>query len=128
MTSHYLYLIHTREFINTNSPVYKLGKTTQERTARFREYTKGSRLLLHIRCTNCHREERELIQLFTKKYKRRKDYGAEYFEGDCDSMVNDIVNHVMNRSDGETDINPGWKTYVTNMIFIGIVYMFIRMV
>lgn len=121
--SHYLYLIHEREFIKTGESIYKLGKTTQERTSRFREYTKGSQLLLHIRCTDCHREEKELIELFTKKYKLRKDIGAEYFEGDCKSMINTVVEHVMKNSENQVS----WRTYVNNIVFIGVVYMFISL-
>lgn len=89
----YVYMIHLREHINKNEPVYKIGKTKQENTTRFSNYPKGSRLLLQIICSNCHNIEKEIIKLFKEKYIHRKeDYGNEYFEGNYKFMIKDIFN------------------------------------
>ena len=40
----YLYLLQTREFINSGKPIYKVGRTTQENLKRLNQYPKDSRL------------------------------------------------------------------------------------
>ena len=95
--SEYIYLLHEREFIKSSEPIYKIGKTTQENTTRFKNYPKGSRLLFQIICNNCHDIEKELIKIFIVKYKQRKDIGLEYFEGDYKAMIKDIFDITFNK-------------------------------
>jgi hypothetical protein len=47
--NHYVYLLQTREFINSNQSIYKVGRTKKEHLKRFEQYPKGSLLLLQIR-------------------------------------------------------------------------------
>jgi phage/plasmid-associated DNA primase len=105
----YIYLLQEREFIKTNEPVYKIGKTTQENTARFNNYPKGSKLLFQIICNNCHNNEKEIKKSFIDKYKQRKDIGLEYFEGDYKAMIKDIFDIIFNKEyikqDGIPDAN-----------------------
>lgn len=89
--NHYIYLIKEREFIKTCENVYKIGKTTQETLGRYKQYPKGSELLIHIKCHDCHLIEKQLISLFKTKYKQRKDVGREYFEGDHINMIKCII-------------------------------------
>jgi hypothetical protein len=84
--THYVYLIQEREFIKTGENIYKIGKTTQTRSDRFRQYPKGSNLILHIKCENCHDLERILLNEFSEKFILREDIGKEYFEGDLNEM------------------------------------------
>ena len=81
----YIYMIQLREFIN--QPVYKVGKTTQSHLAR---YPKGSELLLHVPSSDCDTDERTILQLFRSKYISKMDIGNEYFEGDRESMFDEI--------------------------------------
>ena len=90
MENHYIYLIHTREFINSIKKIYKVGKTTQEPTKRIKQYPKGSKILLITNCIDCHKDEKEILKLFKRKYIQRKDIGNEYFEGDYNEMITDI--------------------------------------
>jgi len=93
-TPHYIYLLHTREFINCKMPVYKIGRTKQANLERFLTYPKGSVILLHTICNNCCSCEKKIISLFDKKYKKRTDFGNEYYEGNYKDMkkdINDIV-------------------------------------
>ncbi len=83
----YVYLLQEREFIKTGEPIYKVGMTKQEGLMRFKSYPKGSRLLIHICCTDSRTVEREIIKLFCEKFKQRLDIGFEYFEGDYKSMI-----------------------------------------
>jgi hypothetical protein len=93
--NNYIYLLREREFIKTGEEVYKIGKTEQEGLKRFKNYPNGSELLLHIKCENCSKSERILIDMFKIKYEQRKDIGAEYFEGNCDKMMKDIIDNVL---------------------------------
>ena len=90
MENHYIYLIHTREFINSIKKIYKVGKTTQEPTKRIKQYPKESKILLITNCIDCHKDEKEILKLFKRKYIQRKDIGNEYFEGDYNEMITDI--------------------------------------
>lgn len=88
--SNYIYLLQEREFINTKKNIYKLGKTKQENLQRFKQYPKGSQLLLQQVCDDCDVLEMQLIRDFKNKYIHRKDIGTEYFEGDFNEMIKDI--------------------------------------
>lgn len=92
--SNYIYLLQEREFITTNQNIYKLGKTKQENLQRFKQYPKGSKLLLQQVCDDCDILETELIRDFKNKYKHRRDIGNEYFEGDYNDMIKDIHNKI----------------------------------
>ena len=61
----YVYLFHTREFFNTNQPIYKIGKTVQPNFTRFTNYPRGSVMFFQSSCRNCHELERKIIKLFT---------------------------------------------------------------
>ena len=78
----YIYLLQEREFITTNQNVYKLGKTQQKNLQRFKQYPKGSKLIIQLECENCDINEKNLIIIFKQKFIQRIDIGTEYFEGD----------------------------------------------
>lgn len=103
-SSHYIYLIQTREFIKTNEPVYKIGKTTQAGMNRMKQYPKGSRIILFMKCKNCHDLERIIKEKFIKKYRIRRDIGSEYFEGDEEQMYWTII-HLLIKENIKTDEN-----------------------
>ena len=87
----YVYLIQEREFVQSEKPIFKIGKTIQLNFSRFKQYPKGSIMIHHSTCFNCNTCEREIIQLFKTNYKQRLDIGTEYFEGDYKSMLRDIL-------------------------------------
>jgi hypothetical protein len=86
-----IYLIQEREFIKTQENVYKIGKSNNL-SERIKHYPKESKLLLIILCKNSGDIEKELIKLLTKKFKLCSNYGAEYFEGKIDKIINEIEN------------------------------------
>jgi hypothetical protein len=108
----YVYLIHEREFLNAKKPVYKLGKTTQWNCRRLQDYPKNSALILVWRVPNCHIVERELIREFDKRYKKRQDIGAEYYQGDVNKMKTTFINVVKMYPDDP--LNPGWGRWLWN--------------
>ncbi len=83
----YVYLIKTRESIKLNESIYKIGRTTQFGVSRLNQYPKGSELLFHIKCPDCNQLEKEIKDEFKKKYVQHLDYGTEYFQGDCEKMI-----------------------------------------
>lgn len=92
----YIYLLREREFISLNQNVYKIGKTKQENLQRFHQYPRGSELLLQHSCDNCDALEVQLIREFKIKYIHRREFGNEYFEGDCKEMIKDIDKKLAN--------------------------------
>lgn len=101
----YIYLLQEREFITTKQNIYKLGKTKQENLQRFKQYPKGSKLILQQVCDDCDILETQLIRDFKSKYIHRKDIGNEYFEGDHIDMSKDIHNKITNNVVSNEDID-----------------------
>ena len=101
MTSidNYIYLLQTREFVTSKSPIYKLGKTTKPQLTRFNQYPNGSKLIIQIECIDCNHCEKKLLAVFRSKYICKTEYGREYFEGDCISMTRDIFDFIMSDRD-----------------------------
>lgn len=84
---HYIYLIQEREFVNTGEEIYKIGKTTQESLNRYLQYPRGSKLLLHISCNDCHMMEKKILSIFNMRFTQQKQIGIEYFIGSKDEMI-----------------------------------------
>lgn len=82
----YIYLIREREFIRLGENILKIGKSTQANTKRIRSYPKGSQLLILLSCKNCHKAEKDLLNIFDKTFTHRPEYGREYYEGDEGEM------------------------------------------
>jgi hypothetical protein len=93
---HYIYLLREREFVKSNEDIYKIGKTKQENLARFNSYPNSSQLLFHMICSNCDKIERNIINLFKRKYILRGEIGKEYFQGNLNYMLNDIIYEIFN--------------------------------
>ena len=87
MTSHYIYLLRPFKSITNNEPVFKIGKSTALNFKRFLQYPKGSEFTFQTMCNDCHDMENRLLEIFKKKFKRRRDYGREYFEGKRAKML-----------------------------------------
>ena len=89
-----VYIMHIREFINSNQDIYKIGRTSQERTKRADSYPKGSYLLYHTRVKDSCDIENQIMACFKETFIHRREFGSEYFEGDYEEMrdaIYDIV-------------------------------------
>ena len=111
-------MIQLREFIEHNDKknIYKIGKTKQSNYSRYTGYPKGSIIMLHINCTDCDTAEKTIINIFKKKYIHKHQYGNEYFEGDYQSMIVDIINIISNNLINKThefidSLNNMFKIY-----------------
>jgi len=91
MNLQYVYLLQEREFIKTKEPVYKIGRTKQPNATRFSQYPKESSLIFQSSCIDCESCEKLIIQFFSNKYIHRTDIGNEYFEGNYNDMILNIM-------------------------------------
>ena len=90
MNSGYIYVLITREFINSKQRIYKIGRTNQNPPwKRFKQYPIGSQVIL-LRMVNdsINMEKQIKHKLKTlKEIKHRIDIGEEYFEGDINHII-----------------------------------------
>jgi hypothetical protein len=105
----YIYLLQEREFIRTNEPIYKIGKTKQECLKRICNYPNGTKLLIQILCNDCDKYEKELINKFKELFIHKREIGNEYFKGDHYKMIETIYNliwefDIKNRNKNEIKI------------------------
>lgn len=115
----YIYIIHLREYFNTNQNIYKIGKTKQELFKRFKQYPKGSQLISQYDCSDCDIVEKNIINLFKNKYIQRKDIGTEYFEGDILQMKDDIYNETKNNIELSIKLNNNITEWTLDDIILG---------
>ena len=87
---HQVYLIHIREFLESNKDIYKIGRTTQEGEKRFKSYPKGSQVLFLKECFDSVFIEKMIMKKFKEKYEQQNQYGREYFKGNKNFMIQDI--------------------------------------
>jgi len=90
-----VYLIHTRECINTNKSIYKFGRSFNI-SNRVRQYPKDSNVEFTMSCSNSILYEKEILKLLRTQFTQATLYGSEYFEGDKNLMINVIFNYLNN--------------------------------
>jgi hypothetical protein len=90
-----IYLLHTREFINTNKQIYKLGRSNHLEN-RVKQYPNGSIIMLMLKCKNSKSCKTNLIKLFKSKFIQKTFYGTEYFEGNNNDMIIEIFKYIYN--------------------------------
>ena len=88
----YIYLLQEREFIKTNEPIYKIGKTKQEKLQRIKSYPNGSKLIFYNDCIDCDEKEKLILKEFKNHFIHMNKIGNEYFMGDYMLMKNIIFN------------------------------------
>lgn len=95
-----IYLIRTREFLNQNLPVFKIGKTKNEIHKRLGGYGKGGEILfsLGVEQDELNTIENQLIDLFKTRFTQRCDIGTEYFQGEWKEMRALIYEHITGSS------------------------------
>ena len=85
-----IYLIHTREFITTNKPIYKIERTDNINKAMV-QYPNDSQFLFISICKNSKLCEEKILELFKHKFKQEIYYGNKYYSGDVYEMI-DVMN------------------------------------
>lgn len=97
-----IYLIRTREFIDKDEDVYKLGKSKRRGTRRSNEYPVDSEVYLIVEVDNCANSENRLKEKFRKQFGPPK-YGNEWFKGDRYEMMELILKE---RKTKEINLDP----------------------
>jgi len=93
--NNYIYLIYPIRFLEQNEPTYKIGKTTTNVCEYLnKKYLKTSKVIFTSEVINCHKLEKEIINLFDKIFVKRKDVGLEYYTGNVDDMKEIIMSLV----------------------------------
>jgi hypothetical protein len=82
----YIYMLMTREFINSGESVVKVGRTGDIHD-RIKGYPKGSAILFCCFAHDTVRTEALLLAHMAVGFKKRGDLGREYFEGKLNDMV-----------------------------------------
>jgi hypothetical protein len=77
---------------DNNEYLYKIGRSKQKGLNRMKDYPNTYELVFMRKCIDCIQVERDLINLFLKKYKR--EFKNEYFVGNENDMINDINNTI----------------------------------
>ena len=72
--------------------VYKIGKSTNIKS-RMRHYNNDYNIIYYFYTSNCHIAEKEIIKTFKSKFKQCKEFGIEYFRGECKSMIDIFINN-----------------------------------
>jgi hypothetical protein len=77
-----------QELEDVNQEIYKIGRTAQAGLKRFKQYPRGTDVILYLESQDCVRDEGILIKLFKENYKLER--GREYFRGSKTKMKKDI--------------------------------------
>jgi len=113
----FIYLIKEREFIKTKEPIYKIGKTKQEKLQRIKSYPNGSILLLYIITNDCDKKEKLIIQKFKEHFIHKKDIGNEYFMGDYNHMINIILSIISISNDDSSLIESSSNDSLNSIVY-----------
>jgi len=93
-----LYLIHTREFIRSKEPIYKIGRGDNVKKRVF-QYPNGSDILFVNICKQSKLCEAQLIEIFKEKFKQETFYGREYFSGNMFEMIKIMTRYIEKHND-----------------------------
>jgi hypothetical protein len=97
----YIYVLLTREFLNSGKSIYKIGRTNQESAwDRFKQYPIGFKVIF-VRMVNDSINMELLIKRelkTTKELINRIDFGDEYFEGDINQIIK-VCNDLCQKED-----------------------------
>lgn len=89
----YIYLLQEREFTKTKEDIFKIGRTSEDIFSGMDRYPKSSKVIFFSPSTNCKKDEKELIKIFSDKFRKATEFGKEYFEGECFLMIEEIIDY-----------------------------------
>lgn len=85
----FIYILQEREFIRSNQPIYKIGKTINPKS-RLSSYPNGSRVYLIQLVEDCNETEKKMIELFDEKFENKVEIGREYYYGEIRQMIKEF--------------------------------------
>lgn len=105
-----IYLIHRGDFIGFNMNIYKLGKTVNYKR-RMKEYPFFTEEKYKTEVNNHDEIETILLLKFKIMFKKRSDFGNEYFEGDVCKMI-EVIEKIINK---DTQNNINYDEYINKL-------------
>jgi len=99
MTEGYVYIIRECDFVRLNENIYKIGRTTKANPEdRFQKYRKGTEIVGFFDVNNSIECENKIIKCFSNhiNIKKMSEYGKEYFKGNKNELLKEIVQIVEN--------------------------------
>ena len=99
LVQEYVYIIRECDFVRLNEDIYKIGRTAKINPEdRFQKYRKGTEIVAFFKVNNSINCEKEMITCFSNhtNIKKRCEYGKEYFEGNRNELLNEILQIVNN--------------------------------
>jgi hypothetical protein len=95
----YVYIIRESDFVQLNKNIYKIGRTSKENPEdRFQKFRKGIEIIAFFKVNNSIECEYKMIKCFSNhpNIKKISEHGKEYFQGDRNELINEIVQIVKN--------------------------------
>ena len=90
-----VYLIRKCEHVNSNQPIYKIGKTMD--IMKQLNDPKNSEIICYTQTNNHTKCEADLLNLFHDNFIYREDVGLKYFEGNIDLMQSIMTKYFMTK-------------------------------
>jgi hypothetical protein len=94
MVQGYVYIIRECDFVRLNEDIYKIGRTAQINPEdRFQKYRKGTEIVGFFGVKDSIECENKIIKCFSNhiNIKKMNEYGKEYFQGDKNILLNEIL-------------------------------------
>jgi uncharacterized C2H2 Zn-finger protein len=99
LVQEYIYIIRECDFVRLNEDIYKIGRTAKNNPEdRFQKYRKGTEIIGFFKVNNSIDCENKIIQCFSNhtNIKKMSEYGKEYFQGNRNELLNEILEIVKN--------------------------------
>ena len=94
MIQGYVYIIRECDFVRLNEDIYKIGRTAKINPEdRFQKYRKGTEIVGFFGVKDSIECENKIIKCFSNhiNIKKMNEYGKEYFQGDKNILLNEIL-------------------------------------
>jgi len=99
MTEGYVYIIRECDFVRLNENIYKIGRTAKINPEdRFQKYRKGTEIIGFFKVNDSVECENKIIKCLSNhnNIKKMSEYGKEYFQGNKNELLNEILQIVIN--------------------------------
>ena len=95
----YVYIIRECDFVRLNENIYKIGRTAKANPEdRFQKYRKGTEIVGFFGVKDSNECENLIIKCFSNhtNIKKMNEYGKEYFQGNKNELLKEILQIVEN--------------------------------
>jgi predicted nuclease with TOPRIM domain len=99
LVQEYVYIIRECDFVRLNEDIYKIGRTSKTNPEdRFQKYRKGTEIVAFFKVNNSIECKNKMIKCFSNhiNIKKMSEYGKEYFQGNRNELLSEILKIVIN--------------------------------